>query len=59
MSSMEQNANAYTNDAAPKDAQTTLIKEEYVLSMEQNAKDAASKDARTMLNKVECAINME
>ena len=52
---MEQNA----SDAASKDAQTILNKEEYVSRMEQNASDAASKDAQTILNKEEYVSSTE
>ena len=47
-----------TNDAASKDAQTSLRREECALSMEQMSKDAAVKDAPSKLRREECASNM-
>ncbi len=41
-----------------KDAQTWLVKEEFVPGMEQIANCAAAKDAQAWLPKGECAVDM-
>jgi PleD family two-component response regulator len=47
------------NDAAVKDAQSKLGKEEYALCMEQRPNDASKKDALAKLGKEEFALGME
>jgi hypothetical protein len=48
-----------SNDAAVKDVQIKLYKEECALSMGQRGNCAAVMDAQTMLKKEECALGME
>ena len=47
------------NNAAEKDAQTELSKEECALGMGRMSNDAASKDAQIRPRKEECALGME
>jgi hypothetical protein len=48
-----------SNDAAVKDAQTKLRREECAGDMAQRSKDAALRDVRMGLSKEECAKGME
>ena len=49
----------YTNDAASKDAQIKLRREEYASGMEQRSNDAVLRDAKVIFRGEECALNME
>ena len=48
-----------SSDAAAKDVQIKLRREECALGMEQSARNAAAKDAPTKLRGEECARGME
>ncbi len=47
-----------SNDAAVKDAQVLLRREEYARSMEQRSNDAELKDAQINPNEEDCATDM-